>query len=80
MALTAHRKRIQLVLDEPLYEAVQYRAKDHHLSLSMAARDLIKEALQWEATMEVYRSPILLKNLEDGLRDEKEGQIIKDKR
>lgn len=78
MAL-AHRKRIQLVLDSPLYDAVKSRAIGHDISLSMAVRDLIKEALQWEATLEVYRSPELLKNLEQGLADEQRGRIIKEK-
>ncbi len=74
----AHRKRIQLILDSPIYEAVKSRATGHDISLSMAVRDLIKEALQWEATLEVYRSPKLLKNLEKGLADERSGRIIEE--
>lgn len=78
MTLT-RRKRIQLVLDPPLFEGVQYRASSHDISLSLAARDLIKEALEWEATLEVYRSPELLKNLKAGLEAERRGDIIREK-
>lgn len=74
------RKRIQLVLDPPIYEAVKHKAAHHNISLSMAVRDLIKEALEWEATREVYSSPELLLNLKKGLGDEVHGRILKERK
>lgn len=38
--------RINVVLEEPLYERIQYLAKKEGVSLSLKARDLIKEALE----------------------------------
>lgn len=38
--------RINVVLEGPLYERVQYLAKKEGVSLSLKVRDLIKEALE----------------------------------
>ncbi len=38
--------RINIVLDEPLYRTIRAIAKKQGLSLSLTARDLIKEALE----------------------------------
>ncbi len=38
--------RINIVLDEPLYRTIHAMAKKQGLSLSLTARDLIKEALE----------------------------------
>lgn len=77
METKTDRKRIQLILDPPIYEAVKRKATYHNISLSMAARDLVKEAIEWEATREIYDSPELLENLKKGLADEAGGLIIK---
>lgn len=79
METKTQRKRIQLVLDPPIYEAVKRKADYHHISLSMAVRDLVKEAIEWEATREVYASSELLENLKKGLKDEARGLIVKGK-
>lgn len=38
--------RINVVLEEPLYQSVRYLAKKEGVSLSLKVRDLIKEALE----------------------------------
>ena len=38
--------RINVVLEKPLYQEVQYLAKKEGVSLSLKVRDLIKEALE----------------------------------
>jgi len=38
--------RINVVLDQRLYSTIQSIAEKHGISLSLAARDLIKEALE----------------------------------
>ena len=40
--------RINVVLEEPLYKAVEQLAKRDNVSLSLKMRDLIKEALEIE--------------------------------
>ena len=39
--------RLNVVLEAPLYSAIQYLAKKEHVSLSLKARDLIREALEY---------------------------------
>jgi hypothetical protein len=38
--------RLNIVLETPLYAAVEHLAKKDHVSLSLKARDLIREALE----------------------------------
>jgi predicted DNA-binding protein len=38
--------RINVVLEKPLYERVEYLAKKEGVSLSLKARDLIRESLE----------------------------------
>lgn len=45
----------------------------------MAQCPKCKEALELEATLEVYKSPELLRNLKEGLADIKKGRIAKEK-
>jgi hypothetical protein len=40
--------RINIVLEKPLYKSVQHLAEKEGISLSLKARDLIKEALEME--------------------------------
>jgi hypothetical protein len=40
--------RINIVLDPPLYDLIEQRAERQGVSLSLATRDLIKEALEME--------------------------------
>lgn len=37
--------RINVVLEKPLYQAIQKRAKKDGLSMSLVVRDLVKEAM-----------------------------------
>lgn len=46
--MPAKNPRINVVLDRKLYENVDYIAKRDGVSLSLKARDLIKEALEIE--------------------------------
>ncbi len=40
--------RINVVLEEPLYAAIEHLAKRDKVSLSLKVRDLVKEALEFE--------------------------------
>lgn len=40
--------RINIVVDPPLYELIEQRAERQGVSMSLATRDLIKEALEME--------------------------------
>jgi hypothetical protein len=44
--MAAKNPRVHIVLEQPLYEAVAALARQNGVSLSLAARDLIKEALE----------------------------------
>jgi predicted DNA-binding protein len=44
--MPAKNPRINVVLEEPLYQRVQYLARKEGVSLSLKVRDLIKEALE----------------------------------
>lgn len=46
--MPAKNPRINIVLDKNLYDSVQHIAKRDGVSLSLKARDLIKEALEIE--------------------------------
>ncbi|PIY82988.1 MAG: hypothetical protein COX96_03210 [Candidatus Omnitrophica bacterium CG_4_10_14_0_2_um_filter_44_9] len=39
--------RLNVVLEMPLYSAIRHLAKKDHVSLSLKARDLIREALEF---------------------------------
>lgn len=41
--------RLQVVLEKPLYHAVAFMAKSEKVSLSLKARDLIREAIEQKA-------------------------------
>ena len=40
--------RINIVVDPPLYELIEQRAKRQGVSMSLVTRDLVKEALEME--------------------------------
>ena len=40
------KPRINVILEDPLYETVEHLAKRDGMSLSMKVRDLVKEALE----------------------------------
>jgi hypothetical protein len=44
--MPAKNPRINIVLEEPLYKVIARLAQDDHVSLSLKARDLIREALE----------------------------------
>lgn len=46
--MPAKNPRINVVLEKPLYNSVQHLAEKEGVSLSLKARDLIKEALELE--------------------------------
>jgi len=43
--------RLNVVLEAPLYSAIRHLAKKDHVSLSLKARDLIREALEYYEDM-----------------------------
>jgi hypothetical protein len=45
--MSTKNPRLNVVLEPPLYSAVQHLAKKDHVSLSLKARDLIREALEY---------------------------------
>ncbi len=46
--MPAKNPRINVVLEKPLYTAVEHLAKKDKVSLSLKVRDLVKEALEIE--------------------------------
>lgn len=46
--MPAKNPRINVVLEKPLYNSVKHLAEKERVSLSLKARDLIKEALEIE--------------------------------
>jgi hypothetical protein len=46
MTMPARNPRVNVVLERPLYEAVDHLAKEEGVSLSTAVRDLVKEAIE----------------------------------
>lgn len=46
--MPAKNPRVNVVLEKPLYKSVEFLAKKDGVSLSLKARDLIKEALEIE--------------------------------
>lgn len=44
--MPARNPRVNVVLEKPLYEAVDHLAKKEGVSLSTAVRDLVKEAIE----------------------------------
>jgi hypothetical protein len=45
--MSTKNPRLNVVLEAPLYSAVRHLAKKDHVSLSLKARDLIREALEY---------------------------------
>ncbi len=44
--MPARNPRVNVVLEKPLYEAVDHMAKEEGISLSTVVRDLVKEAIE----------------------------------
>ena len=44
--MPARNPRVNVVLEKPLYEAVDHLAREEGISLSTAVRDLVKEAIE----------------------------------
>jgi len=44
--MPARNPRVNVVLEKPLYKAVDHLAKEEGVSLSTAVRDLVKEAIE----------------------------------
>ena len=44
--MPARNPRVNVVLEKPLYEAVDHLAREEGVSLSTAVRDLVKEAIE----------------------------------
>ena len=53
--MPARNPRVNVVLAKPLYEAVDQLAKEEGISLSMAVRDLVKEAIQIREDIDLGR-------------------------
>ena len=59
--------RINVVVDPPLFELIEQRAERQGVSMSLATRDLIKEALEMEEDVALG---ILAEEREGSLREE----------
>jgi len=46
--MPAKNPRVNVVLEKPLYNAVEYLAKKEGVSMSLKVRELVKEALELE--------------------------------
>ena len=45
--MSTKNPRLNVVLEAPLYSAIRHLAQNDHVSLSLKARDLIREALEF---------------------------------
>ncbi len=68
--MAAKNPRVHIVLERPLYEAVAAMARKNGVSLSLAARDLIKEAL------ELYEDIALGQVAEERRRTSRPAELI----
>ena len=53
--MPARNPRVNVVLEKPLYEAVDRLAKEEGVSLSTAVRDLVKEAIEIREDVDLVR-------------------------
>jgi len=53
--MPARNPRVNVVLEKPLYEAVDLLAKEEGVSLSTAVRDLVKEAIEIREDIDLAR-------------------------
>ena len=53
--MPARNPRVNVVLEKPLYEAVNHLAKEEGVSLSTAVRDLVKQALETREDVDLGR-------------------------
>lgn len=53
--MPARNPRVNVVLEKPLYEAVDHIAKKGGVSLSTAVRDLVKEAIEIREDIDLGR-------------------------
>lgn len=53
--MPARNPRVNVVLEKPLYEAVDHMAKEEGVSLSTAVRDLVKEAIEIREDIDLGR-------------------------
>jgi len=53
--MPARNPRVNVVLERPLYEAVDHMAKEEGVSLSTAVRDLVKEAIEIREDIDLGR-------------------------
>ena len=53
--MPARNPRVNVVLEKPLYEAVDHLAKKEGVSLSTVVRDLVKEAIEFREDIDLAR-------------------------
>jgi len=53
--MPARNPRVNVVLEKPLYEAVDHLAKEEGVSLSTVVRDLVKEAIEIREDIDLGR-------------------------
>jgi metal-responsive CopG/Arc/MetJ family transcriptional regulator len=53
--MPARNPRVNVVLEKPLYEAVDRLAKEEGVSLSTVVRDLVKEAIEIREDIDLVR-------------------------
>jgi len=53
--MPARNPRVNVVLEKPLYEAVDHLAKEEGISLSTVVRDLVKEAIEIREDIDLGR-------------------------
>jgi metal-responsive CopG/Arc/MetJ family transcriptional regulator len=53
--MPARNPRVNVVLEKPLYEAVDHLAREEGISLSTAVRDLVKEAIEIREDIDLAR-------------------------
>jgi len=53
--MPARNPRVNVVLEKPLYDAVGHLAKEEGVSVSMAVRDLVREAIEIREDIDLAR-------------------------
>ncbi|MFH0828120.1 MAG: hypothetical protein V1919_03020 [Candidatus Omnitrophota bacterium] len=72
--MTTKNPRLMVTLETPVYAQVKEIAKQCGISLSLAVRDLIKKAIEWDATIQVLSDKNMMNDISDSLHEIKNGE------
>lgn len=72
--MPAKNPRLMITVDSDIYSQIKELAKYQGISLSLMARDLIKKAIEWEATFEILSDKKMMQIISDSLKEIKSGK------